>query len=75
MHPSQPQPLQVGPSSSIGASQQVRIETLPPILVLHLKRFLYDATADGMVKIGKAVRFVPEVEIPLGTIFSLVFPV
>ena len=72
MHPSQPQPLQVGPSSSIRASQQVRIEALPPILVLHLKRFLYDATADGIVKISKPIRFAPELEIPLGTI--LFFP-
>ena len=50
----------------------MRIEALPPILVLHLKRFLYDATADGIVKISKPIRFAPELEIPLGTI--LFFP-
>jgi ubiquitin carboxyl-terminal hydrolase 10 len=50
----------------------VRIEALPPVLVLHLKRFLYDATADGIVKISKPIRFAPELEIPLGTI--LYFP-
>ena len=65
----------VGQSGSSEATQQVQIESFPTILVLHLERFLYDATADGMVKVGKAIRFVPEVEIPLGTIFSLVFPV
>ncbi|KAI9446193.1 hypothetical protein H4582DRAFT_1904182 [Lactarius indigo] len=39
---SHPQPVEVGPSGSSEASQQVHIEALPPVLVLHLKRFLYD---------------------------------
>ena len=39
------------------------------MLVLHLKRFLYDAaTAGGVVKIAKPVRFSPELEVPSGTI-------
>lgn len=46
------------------------IEALPPVLVLHLKRFLYDTTARGVVKIGKSVQFTPELEIPLGTCLS-----
>ena len=46
------------------------IEALPPVLVLHLKRFLYDTTTRGVVKIGKAVQFTPELEIPLGTYLS-----
>jgi ubiquitin carboxyl-terminal hydrolase 10 len=50
------------------------LEVLPPVLVLHLKRFLYDAAADGIVKISKPVRFAPELEIPLGMIFSFVSP-
>jgi ubiquitin carboxyl-terminal hydrolase 10 len=50
----------------------VQIEALPPILVLHLERFLYDATADGIVKTSKSVQFAPELEIPIGTIFSFV---
>ncbi|KAF8461823.1 hypothetical protein DFH94DRAFT_677586 [Russula ochroleuca] len=68
-HISQPQrasqPVQVGQLSSSDVSQQVQIEALPPVLVLHLKRFLYDATADGVVKISKPVKFAPELEIPL----------
>jgi hypothetical protein len=56
-------------------SKQVQIEAaLPPILVLHFERFLYDAAADGMVKISKPVQFAPEFEIPLGTIFSSFSP-
>ncbi|KAI0306280.1 hypothetical protein B0F90DRAFT_1862706 [Multifurca ochricompacta] len=64
-HISQPQSVQIGPSGSNEASQQVLIETLPPILVLHLKRFLYDTNSRGVVKIGKPVHFTPELEIPL----------
>ena len=59
--------MEVGPSGSSEASQQVLIEALPPVLVLHLKRFLYDTTARGAVKIGKPVQFTPDLEIPLGT--------
>ena len=68
------QPVQLGPSSLTEASQQVLIEVLPSILVLHLKRFLYDVAADGTVKISKPVKFGPELEIPLGTILSFVSP-
>ena len=68
------QPVQLGPSGRGEASQQVFVEVLPPILVLHLKRFLYDS-ADGIVKVSKHVRFAPELEIPLGEIFSFVCPV
>ncbi|KAF8470409.1 hypothetical protein DFH94DRAFT_811604 [Russula ochroleuca] len=64
-HISQPQSVEVGPSGSSEASQQVLIEALPPVLVLHLKRFLYDTAARGVVKIGKPVQFTPELEIPL----------
>lgn len=55
------------------ASQQVLLEALPRVLVLHLKRFLYDVTARGVIKISKFVQFAPELEIPLGTIFPLFF--
>ena len=50
----------------------MQIEALPPILVLHLERFQYDATADGIVEVSKSVQFAPELEIPIGTIFSFV---
>jgi ubiquitin carboxyl-terminal hydrolase 10 len=65
------QSVQVGQLSSSEESQQVQIEALPPVLVLHFKRFLYDATADSTVKISKPVKFAPELEIPLGTISRL----
>ena len=42
-------------------------EILPPVLVLHLKRFMYDATTDGIDKISKPVQFEPELEILSGT--------
>ena len=54
--------------------QQVLIEEFPPVLVLRLKQFLYDAAADRTVKIRKSIQFAPELEIPPGTIpplFSL----
>ena len=56
------------PSGLSDASQQMLISALPPVLVLHLKRFQYDAVAGGITKIGKSARFEPELEIPLGTI-------
>ncbi|KDQ50100.1 hypothetical protein JAAARDRAFT_211925 [Jaapia argillacea MUCL 33604] len=65
---SHPQPVQVTspirPGVIIDASQQVLIDTLPPILVLHLKRFHYDVGVGGAVKIGKQISFGPELEIP-----------
>jgi ubiquitin carboxyl-terminal hydrolase 10 len=75
VHISQPQPVQVGQLSPSEVTQQVQIEALPPILVLHLKRFLYDAAADSLVKIGKPIQFAPELEIPFGTIISFVLTV
>ncbi|KDR74886.1 hypothetical protein GALMADRAFT_227234 [Galerina marginata CBS 339.88] len=64
---SHPQPVQVTqatkPGITIEAQQQVLIEALPPILVLHIKRFCYDTSVGGVVKVGKQVRFGPELEI------------
>ena len=67
--------MQVSPSGPSQASQQVTvlIEALPPVLVLHLKRFVYDATTGGVVKIDKPVHFAPKLKIPPGA-FSF-FPV
>ena len=65
---------EAGQSSSSGAFQQVHIEVLPDVLVLHLKRFLYDVATDGIVKISKPVQFPPELDIPLGIVFFLLFP-
>ena len=61
------QTVQLGPSGE--ASQQVLIEALPPVLVLHLKRFLYDKTTNSTLKTKKSVQFGRELEIPPGTIF------
>ena len=58
-HPSQP-------GITIDATQQVLIDALPPILILHIKRFCYDTTAGGVVKVGKQVLFGPELEIGPG---------
>lgn len=39
---------------------------LPPVLVLHLKRFLYDTTVNDVVKLSKKIAFGTELEIPKG---------
>ena len=71
MRVSQSQSMQDGPSgpSDPDASQQMLIEALPPVLVLHLKRFRYDEVAGGIIKISKHVQFYPELDIPFGTPF------
>lgn len=46
------------------AKKQVFIDTLPPVLVLHLKRFQYDSTMTGTQKIWKKVGYPLELEIP-----------
>ena len=50
-----------GPGAT--ATKQVFIETLPPVLILHLKRFQYD-NAGGTQKIWKKVGYPLELEIP-----------
>lgn len=50
-----------GPGTS--ATKQVFIESLPPVLILHLKRFQYDNTG-GTQKIWKKVGYPLELEIP-----------
>ena len=49
--------------SNVTATKQVFIETLPPVLILHLKRFQYD-NAGGTQKIWKKVGYPLELEIP-----------
>jgi hypothetical protein len=53
----------------------VHIEVFPSVLVLRLKRLVYNAAADGIVEINKPVQFMPELEIPTGTILSFFPPV
>ncbi|KAJ7279682.1 hypothetical protein C8J57DRAFT_1125435 [Mycena rebaudengoi] len=51
------------PGIVVDASQQILIEALPPILVLHVKRFCYDKEVGGVVKVGKQIAFGPELDI------------
>ncbi|KAK0482621.1 hypothetical protein IW261DRAFT_1468778 [Armillaria novae-zelandiae] len=64
---SHPQSVQMSlptrPGVAVEASQQVLIEALPPILILHIKRFHFDTEFSGVMKVGKQVRFGPELEI------------
>lgn len=48
---------------NVTATKQVFIETVPPVLILHLKRFQYDNTG-GTQKIWKKVGYPLELEIP-----------
>jgi len=50
-----------GPGAN--ATKQVFIESLPPVLILHLKRFQYDSSG-GTQKIYKRVGYPLELEIP-----------
>lgn len=68
------QPVQPGPPGFNEASRDVLIEALPPVLILHLKRFLYDVAKGGIIKISKPVKIAPELQIPLGMIFLFCFP-
>ncbi|THH29844.1 hypothetical protein EUX98_g4351 [Antrodiella citrinella] len=64
---SHPQPVQISiptrPGQVIEATQQTLIESVPPILVLHIKRFQYDTNVGDVVKINKQVAYGPELEI------------
>ncbi|KAL1967296.1 hypothetical protein VTN77DRAFT_3342 [Rasamsonia byssochlamydoides] len=48
----------------VTATKQVFIETLPPVLILHLKRFQYDSVTKGTQKIWKKIGYPLELEIP-----------
>ncbi|KLU83844.1 ubiquitin C-terminal hydrolase [Magnaporthiopsis poae ATCC 64411] len=48
----------------VTATKQVFIESLPPVLILHLKRFQFDAEGNGTVKIWKKVGYPLDLEIP-----------
>jgi len=51
------------PRGATNATKQVFIETLPPVLILHLKRFQYD-NAGGTQKIWKKIGYPLDLEIP-----------
>ncbi|CAK7230544.1 hypothetical protein SCUCBS95973_007610 [Sporothrix curviconia] len=48
----------------VSATKQVFIEDLPPVLILHLKRFQFDWQVNGTIKIWKKVGYPLELEIP-----------
>lgn len=48
----------------VNATKQVFIESLPSVLVLHLKRFQYDSTSNGTQKIWKKIGYPLELELP-----------
>lgn len=48
---------------TVEATKQVLIDELPPVLILHLKRFQFDATG-GTLKLAKKVGYPLDLEIP-----------
>ncbi|KAK4053350.1 hypothetical protein OIO90_003962 [Microbotryomycetes sp. JL221] len=61
----QPEPLPDFVSRSglrVEATKQVFLETFPPVLILHLKRFMFD-NVGGVQKSGKVVGYGTELEI------------
>ncbi|KOS22787.1 putative ubiquitin carboxyl-terminal hydrolase 3 [Escovopsis weberi] len=46
------------------ATKQVLIESLPPVLILHLKRFQFDPEGHGTIKIWKKIGYPLNLEIP-----------
>lgn len=61
-------------AATLDASQQVLLDggALPPVLVLHVKRFYYDTAVGGVVKVGKRVEFGAELDIGSGAYQRLV---
>jgi ubiquitin carboxyl-terminal hydrolase 10 len=53
-----------GGRGNVTAKKQVFIDTLPPVLILHLKRFQYENALGGTQKIWKKVGYPLELEIP-----------
>merc|ERR1719411_862957 len=50
-------------NQEIEASRSMSLEELPPILVLHLKRFIYDGSSNGCQKLLKNIDFPVDLEI------------
>ncbi|KAF7547276.1 hypothetical protein G7Z17_g7848 [Cylindrodendrum hubeiense] len=48
----------------VTATKQVFIESLPPVLILHLKRFQFNAEGNDTVKIWKKIGYPLDLEIP-----------
>ncbi|KAF7595180.1 hypothetical protein BBP40_007147 [Aspergillus hancockii] len=50
--------------ANVTATKQIFIDNLPPVLILHLKRFQYDSVTHGTQKIWKKVGYPLDLEIP-----------
>lgn len=48
----------------VRATKTVFIESLPSVLILHLKRFQFDSKRDGTIKIWKQIGYPLDLEIP-----------
>ena len=70
---SQPEVVQVSSTRGtlINGSKQHLIDSLPPILVLHIKRFQYDPLLKDVIKQRKAIRSSPELTVPRGNSLPL----
>ena len=51
-------------AENVDATKQVYIETFPPALILHLKRFVYDGKEMTVVKRFKPVAYGTELVVP-----------
>lgn len=49
---------------NVTATKQIFLESLPPVLILHLKRFQYDSVTQGTQKIWKKIGYPLDLEIP-----------
>ncbi|KAG2417036.1 hypothetical protein HFD88_008253 [Aspergillus terreus] len=49
---------------NVTATKQLFIEVLPPVLILHLKRFQYDSVTRGTQKIWKKIGYPLDLELP-----------
>jgi len=48
----------------VEASRSLSLEELPSILILHMKRFVYDASTGGVQKVMKQIDFTVDLDIP-----------
>lgn len=51
-------------NTNVDATKQVYIDSFPPVLILHLKRFVYDPEEQNVVKRSKLVGYGTELVVP-----------
>jgi ubiquitin carboxyl-terminal hydrolase 10 len=51
-------------NANVDATKQVYIDSFPPVLILHLKRFVYDPQEQNVVKRDKPVAYGTELVVP-----------